>query len=296
MDSGKTSQKTVSPQPGLNRHGNASILLVGLVGSFVGAVFLFYLAIAPHRNGNPDTVRVYCASGLKKPIERLITEFNRLHNSHLEIVRTGGSGELAGQIKTERIAGVDQGADVYITADDQLLEKLKLQEIISRTFPLARQTPVIAVSSQSELNIVDLADLVNNPKIRFGIASERAAIGKLTREIAKDGQYLKLLEQRKSTDSENVMVLAQALVAGSLDAAVIWDTTVAQINAEQQQTESLLKIAAWAGANDAYQGNIAIGIVGTSEMKQTCDAFGKFLRSSEISKNTFAEFGYSFIE
>ena len=271
-------------------------MLLGVLGSFACVVLLFYLAIAPHRNANPNIVRIYCASGLKKPIERLIGEYNRLHNSHLEIVRTGGSGELAGQIKTEHDAGVEQGADLYITADDQLLEKLRQQGIVNRTLPLARQTPIIAVPSESKLNVGDLADLVNNSNIRFGIASERAAVGKLTRAIAKDGKYLELLEQRKTTDSENVMVLAQALVAGSLDAAIIWDTTLSQINAEYPANQPALKLAAVAGAPDVHQGNIAIGIVSTSEMKPTCNSFGKFLRSSKISKNTFAEFGYSFFE
>ena len=37
------------------------------------------------------------------------------------------------------------------------------------------------------------------------------------------------LEERKATDAENVMTLAQALVAGSLNAAVIWDTTVSPV-------------------------------------------------------------------
>ena len=73
--------------------------------------------------GSQTIVRVYCASGVAKPVEQIIQKYNQAFQTKIEIVRTGGSGELMGQIKTEFATELVGGADLYITADDQMLAK-----------------------------------------------------------------------------------------------------------------------------------------------------------------------------
>ncbi len=255
------------------------------------AVALIYLAATPHCVAKEGIVRVYCAAGLKFPLESLIERFNRQFGAHVEIVRSGGSGELAGQIKTESRANVARGADLYISADKGLLIELANQGIITKHIALANQKPVIAVAVNSQLEFRSLADLINAPDIRFGVASEQAAIGKVTRAIARRDGVLELLEQEKSTDSENVMVLGQALVTGSLDAAIIWDTTVSQIN---QQNGPQLKIATLADPTDAYLGEVVVGVIGSTNSLSECLNFCQYLAAPETSQSTFEQFGFSF--
>lgn len=253
--------------------------------------------IRPDSKWNPNhhtLVRVYCASGVAKPIEEMIVAYNKQYSANIEIVRTGGSGQLAGQIKTEIASGILGGADLYITADDTLLDNAFADGTIAERFNLAKQQPVIAVAANSPLRITDLRDLIEQP-IRFGIASERAAVGKAVRSIARREGLDQELESKKIIDSENVMTLAQALVAGSLEAAVIWDTTVAQINQTSSPDQPLLKIAAFADSSRTTHSNIAIGVVSTTDVPTEAIKFSRYITSPEQGRATLQRYGFSFI-
>ncbi len=285
-----------------SRRGAISRVLILLIVSILLVVLLGYFALRlrpdAHRTTfSQTTVRVYCASGVAQPVEQVINFYNQAYGVNVQIVRTGGSGELAGQIKTEFETGLLGGADLYITADDQLLAKAHHEGLVAERLSLAEQKPVIAVATSSNLTIRNLRDLVQMNDIKYGIASERAAIGKLTRRIAKRDGVLMELESNKATDSENVMTLAQALVAGSLDAAVIWDTTVAQINESNGQSEQpRLKIAAVADPLNEFQSKIAIGVVSATEAPTECLKFARYLTAPETGKAAFEAFGFAFVE
>ncbi len=240
-----------------------------------------------------QTVRIYCAAGIAKPVEDIVTAYNSRYGTDVEIVRTGGSGELAGQIKTEYETGLLGGADIYITADDRLLDKAYQAGVIAERFPVADQRPVIAVPVSSEIPIAGLSEMLSNPEVKFGIASERAAVGKLVRGVASKLGILDQLEEQKATDAENVMTLAQALVAGSLDAAVIWDTTVSQLN--QIGSEPILKIAALVDARDETKSEIALGIVSTTKSPTASLQFARFLTANQTGQPAFESYGFSFL-
>lgn len=280
-----------------NRAGKVSGVLVTFI--FSGLLILTLLVLAFQLR--PDalletsrqTVRIYCAAGIAKPVEDIVTSYNAQYGTDVEIVRTGGSGELAGQIKTEYETGLLGGADVYITADDRLLDKAYQAGVIAERFPVAEQRPVIAVPLSSEIPIAGLEEMLLDPEVKFGIASERAAVGKLVRGVASNLNILDQLEERKATDAENVMTLAQALVAGSLDAAVIWDTTVSQLN--QIGPEPVLKIAALVDARDETKSEIALGIISTTKSPTASLQFARFLTANQTGQPVFESYGFSFL-
>lgn len=241
-------------------------------------------------------VRIYCAAGVAKPVEKIIQAYNDTYQARIEIVRTGGSGELAGQIKTEFETGLVGGADLYITADRLLLNKAFEAGIIAERFQLAQQRPVIATAVDCEFEITSMNDLVTQ-EIKYGIASERAAVGKLARSIADRYGILSELEANKATDAENVMTLAQALTTGSIDAAIMWDTTVNQINQTRQiNGTSILKISALADPADKAKSNIAAGVMTSTRTPTSCLRFLRFLTGSQTARDSFQEFGFTFIQ
>ena len=248
---------------------------------------------AARSNRQTDRLRVYCAAGVAKPVEKVIASYNKAYNANVEIVRTGGSGELAGQIKTEFATDVQDAADLYLSADDILLEKAHQEGVIAERFPIAEQRPVIAVRADSGLEISSLRTLLSHTGTKFGLASERAAVGKLVREIAKREGLLNELETRKATDAENVMTLAQALATGSLDAAVIWDTTVNQVN--QVDKQPVLKIAAYADDRNLLKSNIAIGVLSSTPTPTSALKFCRYLSGSTESEQAFRQFGFAFV-
>lgn len=274
------------------------VLLSGLVLLGLGWSALLLRPEAQRNLGRDtnDNVRVYCAAGVAKPVQALIGQYNEKFNTKIEIARTGGSGELAGQIATEFEIGLsqpgDRGADLFISADDQLLDAAVAAGHILERFPLARQIPVIAVRADSDFEISTLADLVHS-KVRFGIASSQAAVGKFSRLIAQQEHCLDALENKKKTESENVMTLAQSLVSGGLDAAIIWDTTVAQIN--QQSPQPLLKILANADPQNRMASKIEIGVVSTSIQPTAGLRLARFLTAPETGSSELQKFGFQTI-
>ena len=277
------------------RPGQVSLpLLVGLT-SIVAIVLLVFFALRlrpdAQRTSERASLRVYCAAGIAKPVEELINDFNSQMGSQIEIVRTGGSGELAGQVNTEYQAGVQRGADLVVLADDLLLEKGQNDQCLKEVFPLAVQKPVIAVAANSPLQIDSLTDLINQPDIAYGLTSERAAVGKLARAIARRDELLSSLEANRKTDAENVMTLAQALVTGSLDAAIIWDTTVNQLN--QVNDKPVLKIAAYLDPLDTFQSRVGAGVTSTTEQPTLAIQLARFMTGPKTGNPTFEKYGFS---
>ena len=302
----RSSQLTRSNQ--LSRHGSrnlapvfesrsgsvSGLLLFGLL-SFMLVVALSVAALNLNQsfgssNHDVDKVRIYCAASVAKPAEKVVTAFNEKFDLHVEIVRIGGSGELAGQIKMESETGVKNGADLFLSADDMLMGKAMQEGIFAKRFPVAQQRPVIAVRSGSPLKVSSLQELVSTP-CKFGVASKRAAIGKMVRDIAAEHGVLSLLESQKATDAENVMTLAQGLTTGSLDVAIVWDTTVSQINAAAKS--DVLRIASMADPGHSKTSRIEIGIVSSSIHSATADKFCNFLSGSRESRDAFQSFGFT---
>lgn len=280
-----------------NRWGKVSGVLIAFISSglLILILLMFAIQLRPDAlfEASRQTVRIYCAAGIAKPVEDIVNAYNAQYGTDVEIVRTGGSGELAGQVTTEYETELSGGADIYITADDRLLDKAYNSGVIAERFPVAEQRPVIAVPVSSELPLGGLSEMLSNEEVKFGIASERAAVGKLVRKVASDLQLLDQLEQRKATDAENVMTLAQALVAGSLDAAVIWDTTVNQLN--QVGSEPVLKIAALVDASDQTKSEIALGVVSTTPSPTASLQFARFLTANQTGRPAFENYGFSFL-
>jgi ABC-type molybdate transport system substrate-binding protein len=267
---------------------------VVFLASFFFVVGLGYLALklrpdAVNDSRLPAVIHIYCAAGVAAPVGEIVKAYNDEQGTRIEIVRTGGSGELAGQLKAEFETGLIGGADLYITADDQLMDKAQAEQIVARQFRLAGQKPVIAVAADGDLQIPDLGSLLSQSDLRFGIASDRAAIGRLIRRIADQQGRLAELEAAKTIDAENVMTLAQALVTGSLDAAIVWDATVTQIN----QEERLLKIANFPDANNDFPSDIVIGVTTRTESPQQSLRFAKYLQDSRFARQIFEEYGYT---
>ena len=225
-------------------------------------------SVATRAGGLSEPVRVYCAARVANTVNRVIEQYNEAYSANVVIVRTGGSGELAGQIKTEFATNFTDGADLYLTADDVLLNKAHEEGMIAERFPLASQRPVIAIRVDSPLQFDSISDLVDDDRVRFGIASQQAAVGKVVRKIALRENVLDRLEFDKTTEAENVLTLAQALTTGSLDAAIIWDTTVNQLN--QVEDAPLLKIACFADLTNELNSSIAIGLLNSCDVPDYC--------------------------
>lgn len=265
-----------------------SLLIIG--SSILAMVVLSALLLQlQHGAGHPpfaSGVRVFCAAGMVPVIQS--SEMLDGCPAPVQIVRSGGSGELAGQVVLQ--AESIRSAELLVLADADLLQQLYQQGIVVETFPLAWQRPVIAVSQDFPWQVTSLTDLLDNPAIRLGIGAEQSAIGSATRQYAQQEGHWSKLKQRAKMQTENVMTLGQALTAGSLDAVIVWDTTVAEI---QRTGSSNIRIAAPLDSTDRLRSEIGIGLTLTGKQNPAARKLAYWWASSPELADQLQRQGYS---
>ena len=295
-------QMTAVPPPPKNpRDGSISPAAWWALLSFAVVVLLAYLALLQQPDGAArkrqfGSCACYCAAGVNEPIVQALYDYRQRCGQRAVVARADGSGRLYGQITAEAALGSKRGADLFVTADATLLQDGFARGVIGQRFALAIERPVIAAAADSDFAAGDLADLLTvDRRLRIGIANQDAAIGKITRQIAERLGVVPDYLDRCKVETENVMQLAQALVTKSLDAAVLWDTTVTQIN--RQHGRPLLRVVAPAENNPhPCVGHVAVGVVRNSSDPEAALRLARFLSSSEGGLQRLAEAGFEIVE
>lgn len=284
----------------IQRRGEISPVGLLAIASVVLIVGLLYLSLQLRPGARSDAsraaeVQIYCAAGVASPIEQALQSYREEFGVAVDVVRTGGSGKLYGQIETEFRTGVARGADLYVTADNALLEQGQAQGIIHEILPMGRQYPVIATYTQSTLAATSLQELVTLPDVRFGIANENAAIGRLARVLADEAGVLDDLLTHRKLETENVMQLAQALQTRTIDAAIVWETTVSQINL-QNENEVLTILKRLPPPVGETSGHVAVGVVHGTADPTAALRVARYLTASDGGLPRLAEAGFEVID
>lgn len=252
-------------------------------------------AARPQTGTSLVTIQVYCASGMVEPLTLAARRYrtNTGRSVDVQIVRSGGSGELAGQLATEFQIGLPTGVDLVLLADENRWAELEEQGIVGRVRHLMYQSPVIAVRQDSGHRPDSLDELLQDPSVRFGIASSQAAIGAVTRHYAKQRGLGDELDSRTKTEAENVMMLAQSLVTGSLDAAILWDTTVAEINRGQRRP--VVRVSAPLDTSGNSRSPIGAAIVRSTDVPESAEHLVNFLKNDPEAVTIWKNYGYQLL-
>lgn len=168
----------------------------------------------------------FCAAGVRKPMEQIIADYQAEFGREVELL-SGPSGGLLGSIEAK--SGTDLSGDLYLAAERQFINLGQRKGLLAEAIPVATQRPVIVVASGNPKAITSVADLLDGSKnITFGIAAERAAIGRVTRETLESQGLWQALKQQRKMESPTVVELVAAVQQGAVDAAISWDATVPQ--------------------------------------------------------------------
>jgi molybdenum ABC transporter molybdate-binding protein len=196
------------------------------------ALLLFLAALAllgfawkqSQSEGDQASLVVYCAAGLKKPVEEAARQYESEFGVQVEL-QYGGSGTLLSQIR------VAKRGDVFIAADDGLLADARKLEVIREVLPLAVQHPVIAVAKGNPKGIKTLDDLMK-AEIRVALPNpEAASAGKVSKALL--GSKWEALADKASVMKPTVTEIAADVTLGAVDAAIVWDSTVPQFKATE---------------------------------------------------------------
>ena len=175
---------------------------------------------------NKETLKVYCAVGIKIPFEKTVEEFEKLYSVDISS-EFKGSGHLMGSVKLNPIG------DLFIAADSSYTTSLKKDGLIKETLPLAEMHPVIIVQKGNPKNIKSLADF-KREDIKIILANpESASIGNVTKKILEakgDWEAVSANATKNGVFKPTVTEIANDIKMKVMDAAIIWDAIAKQKN------------------------------------------------------------------
>jgi molybdate transport system substrate-binding protein len=209
------------------RRGSAQRFYVSLLGAIgllvVFGAILFYLA-RPPQSADAEALLLYCPAGLRLSVEEIIAEYEREVGVAVQL-QFGGSNELLSQIELAKTG------DLFLAADDSYTREARKRGLVEETVPLAVMHPVLAVKKGNPKKILAIDDLLRSD-VKVCLASpDQAAVGKIARDaLIAAGKWdaVEAHVTRSGVFKPTVTAVANDLKLGSVDAVVIWDSTLAQ--------------------------------------------------------------------
>jgi molybdate transport system substrate-binding protein len=243
----------------------------------ISAAVLLFLSLTLSRSGGPpQELTIFCAAGLRAPVEAIRAAYEKEHGVHLTI-QYGGSSTLLSNLRLSR------DADLFLPADDSYIEIAKTGGLITETFPLAQMRPILAVKKGNPLEIRSLDDLLTK-NVRLSMTDPAAAAtGKLVEQaLEKTGQW-DALKSRVAVFKGTVSEVAADLQVGAADAGIIWDAMLWALPAfEEAPLTELSGITA----------RVIAGVAANSRNQPAARDFAEYLADPDKGRRYFVEAGF----
>lgn len=284
------------------RHGSVNSLTLLAIGSVVVLGLLIYMlsggrgkSVANHEtsNGNKTSqggntpqaneLKMYCAAGMRYAMERVVAQYEQETGVRV-VLDYGGSNTLLSQLE------VTKTGDLYLAGDDSYIRLAEEKGLTVEAIPVALMKPVIVVPVDNPKNIRTIDDLLRDDvKVAIGNPTAAAIGKKCKRLLSASGHWQKL--HARVTDSgvfmPTVNEVANAIKLRSVDAGIIWDSTVAQYS-------ELRAIAA--PELDAGLATIEIAIVKNSKNPTAALKFARYVTARDKGLEIFRETGFNVLE
>ena len=258
----------------MSRSGRIVAFVLSLAAFVAIAVVLFRPAAPTVATDGP--ILVYCAAGIRQPIETAEKAFGKPVQ-----LQYGGSQTLLAN------AEVTRKGDLFIAADDSYVKMARDKGLAAETFPLARQVPVLAVAKGNPKNIRSLADLLR-PDVKVCQANpDAAAVGKLVRQALEKGGKWAPLKEKTLVFKPTVNDVANDLKIGTVDAGFVWDAIVRQYpELERVDVPELAGVKA----------EVSAIVLKSSTMPTAAIRFARFLAAKDRGQAEFRKSGYDPID
>ncbi|MCP5522395.1 MAG: molybdate ABC transporter substrate-binding protein [Verrucomicrobiales bacterium] len=254
---------------------SARFFIVSL-GAAAALGVALYLLQRPKPGVAVDQLVVYCAAGLKPPVEEVARAYEQAGGPRVEL-QYGGSGALLSNLR------VAARGDLFIAADESYLEIARSNHLVAEVIPLARMTPVIGVRQGNPKHIQSLKDLLRDD-VKVALANpEAAAIGRTTRALLQSAGLWDPVSAHVVVLKPTVNDLANDLKLGTADASILWDAVV-------NQYPELEAVSVPAGPAHAQQ--VAVGVLTASEQPTAALRFARYLGARDRGLKVFEKDGY----
>jgi molybdenum ABC transporter molybdate-binding protein len=227
-----------------------------------------------------ESVFVYCAAGIKQPVEAVAHAYEQEYGVHV-VLQYGGSQTLLANLQ------LSETGDLYLPADDSYVEIARDKGLIDEVLPLARMTPVLVVQNGNPLGIHSLDDVIRHDEVRLVQAKpEAAAVGKLTKEaLTKSGKW-NALQRRTVVSKLTVNDVATDVSVGAADAGIIWDTLLPQY----PQVERIP-----APELESRSAHISVTVLRRSHQPTAALHFARYLTAPDRGLGQFQQAGYNVV-
>jgi len=260
------------------RSGQVNGAWLAFLASVVLLLVLVGLLMWNPRSRDRRPLFVYCAAGLKPPVEEIARAYEEEYGVQIQLTY-GGSETLLANLDISR------RGDLYIPADDSYIEKARAKGLLDEDIPLARMTPVLAVRKGNPKNLRSLIDLLLKKDVILAQARpEAAAVGLLTKKaLGKTGRW-EALRKRTQVFKLTVTDVANDIKLGTVDAGIVWDATVAQCGGDLEKvTLPELK---------SVRGDVCVGVLRSCDRPASALHFARYLAARDKGLRIFADKGY----
>jgi molybdate transport system substrate-binding protein len=219
---------------------------------------------------------VFCAAGVRRPVEAAIQRYEQELGQPVQI-QYGGSQTLLANLEVAR------RGDLYVPGDESYIGLARDKDLVAESIPLARMTAVLAVRKGNPKGIRSLDDLAR-ARVAIGQADPgAAAIGKLVEAALAPTGRLDAIRRNTVVFKPTVNDVASDLALGTIDAAFVWDTIVAQ----QHQIEAVhLPELAKATAR------VSVGVLRSTTRSAVALRLARYLAASDRGLVEFAGRGF----
>jgi molybdate transport system substrate-binding protein len=225
---------------------------------------------------------VYCAAGLKTPVEQIARDYEDEYGVQIQLTY-GGSNTLLTNLE------VSKRGDLFISADDFYIDKAREKGLLEEDIPLAHMTAVLAVRKDNPKGVHSLKDLLEKKDVRLAQAEpEAAAIGMLTKKtLQKTGRW-EALHKRTKVFKPTVSDVANDVKVGTVDAGIVWDAVVRQYGGELKMIElpELKRV----------RSDISVGVLRSCDRPASALHFARYLSARDKGLLVFKDKGYEPVE
>ena len=264
--------------PGL---AGTRLLALGSVAVLVLLVVLLrWHSSAPGSAPAGPPLLLYCAAGLKVPVEAVVKAYAQSYGVQVQLQFGGSQTLLAG-------AQVSHRGDLYVPADEYYMEEARNKGLVDEIIPLARMQPVLAVRKGNPKNVKSLDDLLRQ-EVRVCQANpDAAAVGRLVREaLLKRGRW-EPLKARTVVFKPTVNDVANDIKIGSADAGFVWDATVRQY--PELENVSVPEL-------NGLAGHVLVGVLRSSANATAALRFARYLAAGDKGLPEFQRYGFTPVE
>ncbi len=290
--------------------GSANSLWLMMVGSLVIVGFLGYLLLGGNGQrdrrtqgdvpspssstnstgksvgkeaGTGGELLVYCAAGMRYPVEKIAQQYTQDYGVRINL-QYGGSNTLLNQLE------VNQTGDLYLAGEASYLQLAQEKGLTIEALPLAVMKPVIAVKTGNPKGIQGIADL-SRPDVKVALGDpDAAAVGQMVRQLlSASGDWEQLHRHTTQTGvfKPTVNEIANAVVLGSVDVGIIWDSTVAQYS----ELTSVEAPELAAGLS-----SVEVGVVSFSKNPTEALRFARYMAARDRGLETFRSSGFTTVD